>query len=383
MKPPSERALYALPLLFALASAGCSPIPANSDAFVTARRGATGTPVLNHRWHVSVADRSGDANPQEFAEVAVFGERLYVGSARGALEARSTRDGALIWKREVGGINAAPTLDERGRLFVGTGDGVLLCLNAEDGEELWRYESQGTILHAPVLVDGQVIFSNEADLVFALDAEDGKFRWQYKSDTPEEFTLQGHSAVVADGDMLFTGFSNGNLVALRQSTGSVAWLTSLKGKASRFVDVDSTAVVSGDTVYVSSSAGGVYALDKGTGLVRWQYPIEGAIGVAVDGPRIFVTAADTGVHALDLSGNLLWRQGTRDGGDPAAPVVSGDYLLYTLGDAGMYVADKRSGEVFQYFQPGNGVSSTPLVLGNDLYVLSNRAVLYAMFLSRD
>ena len=364
------------------ASWGCRPVPTEQDPFITARRGEPGRPVLSYRWHAPVARRLQEVKPQEFATPALFGSQLYVGSARGAFRAMSASDGESLWQHEVGGVSATPIVDDRGRVYVGTIDGHLLCLDAESGKELWRYESHGSILHEPVVTGGQVIFSNEADQVYALDSENGKFRWQYKSDTPEEFTLRGHAGVTVDGDLVFTGFASGNMVALRQSTGSVAWLTSLKGDAERFLDVDGTPVVHDNTVYVTSSAGGVYALDKTTGLIRWRLPVEGASAVTVDDERVYVTAAESGVYALDHEGHILWRQGTSAGGEPAAPVVSGDYLIYSLSASGMFVADKRTGQVYQYFQPGEGISSEPLVVGDELYVLSNRAILYAMYLKR-
>ncbi|WP_428264033.1 PQQ-binding-like beta-propeller repeat protein [Haliangium sp.] len=365
-----------------LMSAGCRTIPARHDPFSTAQPGEAGLPVLTYRWHLPLSDRLEESNPQEFASVAQFGDRLYAGSARGDLYSLATTDGHVRWRAALGGINAAPILDERGRLYVGTVDGDLVCLDAENGTELWRYDSGGSILRPPVVADGQVVFSNEADQVYALDADTGKFRWQYKSDTPEEYTLRGHSGVVLDGDLVFTGFANGNLVALRQSTGSVAWLTSLKGDADRFVDVDGTPVVAGDSVYVTASAGGVYAVDKTTGLMRWRLPVDGASGVAVDGNRIYATAADSGVYAIDPEGNLVWRQGTRGGGEPATPLITGTYLIYSLAEDGMFVADKRTGQVHQFFDPGDGISAVPLVTADELYVVSNRGILYAMYVNR-
>ena len=173
------------------------------------------------------------------------------------------------------------------------------------------------------------MFSNEADQVVAVDAITGKFKWQYKGETPEEYTLRGHAGVAIDGDLIYTGFSNGTLVALRKDTGSVAWSTSLKADADRFMDVDATPIVIEDRVYASSSSGGVYALDKTTGLIRWRLPFWDAAlpsstgnvgGLASDGKTLYVSVADLGTYAIDLGGNVLWRVGARGGGEPAQPV---------------------------------------------------------------
>jgi outer membrane protein assembly factor BamB len=232
-----------------------------------------------------------------------------------------------------------------------------------------------------------IVFSTEADQVVAVDAITGKFKWQFKGETPEEYTLRGHAGVWIDNDLVFTGFSNGTLVALRKDTGSVAWSTSLKGDADRFMDVDATPVVVGEQVFASSSSGGVNALDKTTGLIRWRVPFYDVAqpsstgnvgGIATDGKTLYVSVADLGTYAIDLAGNVLWRVGAKDGGEPAVPVIWNELLLYSLTRDGMFIADRRTGEILEYFDPGEGTSSAPTVTADGrLFVMSNRGNLYA------
>lgn len=374
-----------VPGLLIFLTLSCQPIPPERDPFTTRDRSELGLPVLDFQWKFSVSDRIGEPKPQEFASAALYGRNLLIGSADGHFYALSTRDGRVVWRSSIGAVSSRATVDvQKGRVYVGTDDGSMVCLRAVDGSELWRYATRGPILQPPVISDGLVIFSNEADQVYALDSDNGKFRWQYKGETPEEYTLRGHAGVAVDRGLVFTGFANGSMVALRQSTGSVAWLTSLKGDLERFVDGDGTPVVAGEKVFVSSSGGGVYALDRKTGSVLWRRPMEGAGGLTVDENWLFVGAANEGMHALDGDGNILWRQGTKNGGEPATPVVSGSYVFYSLSDDGMFIADKRTGRVHQYFDPGEGVSSPPTLepQGDRLYMLSNRGILYAMNVHR-
>jgi outer membrane protein assembly factor BamB len=366
----------------------CAPID-KLDARDATDRSNVGWPVLSLRWSMELADRAEDPKPQEFASPAALnaadpdGDRLFVGSHEGVFYALEARTGEVVWKRKIGSVSSRPTFAADGKLlYIGTDDGHVLAINPSTGVEKWRYPTRGPVLESPVLSGDLVILSNEADQVYALDRTTGKFRWQYKSETPEEFTLRGHAGVAVEGDLVFTGFSNGTLVALRVATGSVAWLTSVKGDKDRFVDVDATPAVQGENVFAVSSAGGVFAVDKSTGLVRWRLPIEGGGAMSSDSERLYVAAADEGVYAIDLAGNVVWRQGTRGGGEPAGPVVSGDYLLYALSEAGLYVADKRTGRVHQYFDPGYGVSSLPTLSRDQMYVVSNSAVLYAMTVRR-
>jgi outer membrane protein assembly factor BamB len=374
-----RRLVSALALTAGLASCLANPGPGRDPDL--------GKPMLHLRWRLVTSDRAREIRPQEFASIARVGDHVYTGSAGGRFFSLNALDGRVRWQEKIGSVSSRPAVAGT-LLYVGTDDGELVAIDMQTGKVAWKHEGRGPVLETPVVVDDLVIYSNEADQVFALDARKGTSSWTYKGESPEEYTLRGHAGVTVSGDLAFTGFANGTMVALRVKTGSVAWLTTLKGDSDRFVDVDGTPVVVGDTVYVTSSSGGVWAIDRTTGLVRWRVLLEGATassgqgaagGVATDGERLYVAAADLGVYALDLDGNILWRQGTRGGGEPATPIVTDELIIYALADAGVFIADKRTGELLEYFDPGDGISGDPTVIDEqELYVLSNRGVLYAM-----
>lgn len=368
--------------------AGCVRVPTDrADAMRAVPREPLGEDRLSLHWKFVTADRKTEVDPQEFAQPAIYADMLYVGSASGWFYAMRAANGAVRWRKKIGAVGSAPNV-VGGMVYVGTNDGMLLALDAQTGVEKWRYPGRGSIDKPPVVTADLVVFANEADQVVAVDSITGKFKWQYKSETPEEYTLRGHAGVNIEGDLIYTGFSNGTLVALRKDNGSVAWSTSLKAEADRFVDVDATPLVLGDRVYASSSSGGVYALDKTTGLVRWRLPFYDVAqpsatgnvgGITTDGKAtIYVSVADLGTYAIDLSGNVLWRVGARGGGEPATPVVFQELVLYSLAGEGLFIADRKSGETLEYFQPGDGISAAPTVTADGrLFVMSNRGILYA------
>ena len=353
--------------------------------------GPLGLDLMSYRWKHVTADRTQEIHPQEFAAASMAGDTVYVGSEAGTLLAMRALTGEVRWQKNIGSVSTAPLL-ARGSLYIGTDDGFMLCLDPQTGAERWRYGTQGAIEQPPTISGDVLLFANEADHVYGLDVLTGKFKWQWKVTTPDEYTLRGHAGIAAHGELVFTGFSDGTMAALRRDTGSVAWSTSLKGEGEKFVDVDSTPVVVGTTVYVVSSSGGVYALDEATGLVKWRVPLfdmsapsETASSgtITTDGVRLYVAAANLGIYALDLDGNILWRQGTRGGGEPAQPVVQGELLLYSLAHQGLFIADRRTGVVEEYFDPGDGVSAAPTVTADGrLFVMSNRGVFYAFDLAQ-
>jgi len=377
-----KTALIALGLL-----AACDrPLPRHADAMSAVDREDPAEDRLSFKWKFVTSDRRTEIAPQEFAAPAVSGDMLYVGSAEGTFYALHVTDGRMRWHQHVGAVACAP-LVSGGVLYVGTNDGALVALDSQTGKQKWRYAARGPIEQTPSTTGDLIVFADEADQVIAVDAITGQFKWQYKAETPEEYTLRGHAGVRVDDQLLYTGFSNGTLVALRKDTGSVAWSTSLKADADRFMDVDATPIVIGPTLYASSASGGVYAIDKATGLVRWRTPFYDVAqpsstgnvgGITSDGKLLYVSVADLGTYALDLAGNIVWRVGAKGGGEPGSPVVYEDLLIYTLSEDGLFLADRRSGETVEYFDPGAGVSSQPTVTSDGrLFVMSNRGILYA------
>ena len=150
------------------------------------------------------------------------------------------------------------------------------------------------------------------------------------------------------------------------------------------VYVDSTPTLLGDLAYVSSYSGGLYALDARDGSVRWRLPIEGAGSVTPAAPgRLYFAAPRQGLHATDLEGRVIWRQGLSDAGDLTQPAVIGRYLVFAGSRAGLFVVDRDNGSLLELFNPGNGVCAAPTFDREHgrLYVLSNGGALYALDLA--
>jgi outer membrane protein assembly factor BamB len=370
----------------AAAGAGCSPPQwRNADAMRAGPPEPLGEDRLSLHWKFVTADRLTEIDPQEFAGAAVYADTLFIGSSSGWFFALRSSTGAVRWRKKLGSVVSTPVVSG-GTLLIGMADGTLLAADSQTGDVKWRYQSRGPIDQPPVVTGDVIVFANEADQVVALDAITGKLKWQYKGETPEEYTLRGHAGVTVDNDLIYTGFSNGTLAALRKDTGTIAWSTSLKGEADRFVDVDATPIVVGDNVYASSSSGGVYSLDKATGLIHWRVPFYDVAqpsatgnvgGLATDGKTLYVSVADLGTYAIDFGGNVVWRVGAKDGGEPAQPVVWNELLLTALSRDGLFISDRRTGETLEYFSPGEGFSAPPVVTGDGrLFVMSNRGIVY-------
>lgn len=326
--------------------------------------------------------------PQEFASAAVSEDgKVFIGASTKIFYALRQRDGESLWTRELtGGVSSEPLYLPAGAagprpvVVVGDDDGALTALSADSGEVRWTYRVRGTIRIKPTYCDGVIYFTSGEGKLYAVDAKAGTWRWQYEREVPESFAIRGTSGALCASGRVYAGFPDGYIAALNAGTGEAVWTRQLSGDAARFTDVDSTPALHGDTIYATSYSGGVYALDVKDGSTRWRYELEGAGPLALDptGEHIYVSAAKAGAHCFDDKGHLLWHQALSRQGELSTPTLWGPYLLLSAAGGGAYVAKAQTGELLQFFDPGQGVTGRPVAQGGRVYLLSNAGVFFSL-----
>ncbi len=358
-------------------------------AAATARRVVDNAPpahpagVLQLVWRTSLHEHGlFEPAPEECASGAIAGGRLVVGSRAENVVGVALETGQVDWVTGVsGGVDSMARFDSaHGQVYVGADDGSLYAFDPTTGKVRWTYRGKGAFEREPEVGPDTIYVASAADRVLALDSATGKWRWQYEREMPEGFTIHGYAGPRLAGAQLLTGFADGYFVSLSAASGEVVWARSLATASDQFVDVDTTPALAGDLAYVSSYSGGLYALDLHDGATRWRLGVEGVGDVSVVADRLYFVAPRQGVHASDLQGHVIWRQGLTAAGDLTGPMVVGRYLIFSGSRAGLFVVDRTDGSLLEVFNPGHGVCA-PATLDEAkrrIYVLSNGGSLYAL-----
>jgi outer membrane protein assembly factor BamB len=341
--------------------------------------------VAHIRWRTVVHARGpGEPRPEECAGGALVDSRLVLGSRAGKVLALDTSDGHTLWTTPVTGtVDGEAVLDRaRNQVYVGTDDGLLFAIDPDKGSVRWSFKARGALERPPEIGPDALYLTTASNQVVALDPAKGKSLWQYERQGPEGFTIHGYAGPRLGRGALFVGFTDGFLVALRSDTGELLWSRSLAAASEEYVDVDTTPVLRGDQVIAASYSGGLYAVRATDGEVVWRTGIEGASALHVAGDRIYVAAPREGLAALDLEGQVMWRQGMAQSGDLTAPREIGPYLVFTGSRSGLFIVERASGRLLQLFDPGRGMCAAPTIdpVRRELYVLANSGTLYALSL---
>jgi glucose dehydrogenase len=152
---------------------------------------------------------------------------------------------------------------------------------------VWHTHLRGSALAAkysaesqPIVFDGTIYVPTGEDDVFAVDADSGKILWQYKANLNEKISVvccgwESRGVALGDGKV-YIGQLDGNLVALDQKTGDVAWKTLVKPWQQGYSITNAPLYYNG--MVITGISGGEYeirgrvtAYDAKTGKEVWRF----------------------------------------------------------------------------------------------------------------
>jgi outer membrane protein assembly factor BamB len=365
-----------------------------STQYIEQGYGAERAGLLRLEWHRRVADWTTIDYRPVFHGAPAFDPRqrlVFVGSVDNALYALRVGDASIVWRFETfGRVDSTPTVDDDLVIF-GSADGAVYALDTQHGTMRWRFATAAAVVHPPIVANNTVVFANANDTIVALNRADGSVRWRYRRTAPGGITLSGHAGLTRVQNRVYTGFSDGNVVALDINDGSVAWEQDTSGdlenleernEAHQAIDVDTTPVVVADTVYVASFTAGVYGLDAVSGTRRWRRDdVLQVAAMGTDGQHLYAASAVSGLVKLDpYDGSVVWARDIGSTAIDAVAAVPGGNVAVAMADQGLLFVRATDGEPIDGLRPGSGFGAAPAVVGNHLFAASAGGVVYAMTL---
>ena len=312
----------------------------------------------------------------------LFESLVIQGNEIDGLVAYQQKSGREKWRRSItGGVTTAAKVHQ-GSLYFGAGDGFFYALDARTGSTKWSFPIRSEGLGAPLIYDNVVYFVSGTNSLYALKAESGEQVWFYNRIDAASLTVRGASEPTVVGASVLVGFSDGYLVSLNKSSGSVQWERKL-GETVRFRDVDAKAVVDGGLAYVSSYDGKLYCINVNSGQVVWTNDEGGFTPVTIWQDTLFYSTSTRKVLALEKSsGKQVW---SLDLANTVAgqPIVHRGLLIFGEWKGKLRAVDQKSGRAVTSFSTGLGITAMPTLneSTNYVYVMSADANLFALRLN--
>lgn len=333
-----------------------------------------GRPVrLNTVWTASIEPRPAfEKSAEQFGGVAFdAGSQTAVAAlASGRVVGLDGQTGEVRWTIDGEAPAGGHPVIADGIAYLGTHDGVFRALRAATGETLWSTTVSGSF-NSTVTVTGDLLVSVvSGSSVVALKRTTGELAWRHDRTVASSIALQSDATVTAAGDDLFAGYADGYLERLDR-TGKSIWSVPLSRTADRFRDVDTAPLVLGDTVYAASYGGGLFAISRERGSVVWQQPLKGISQLARAEGSLVVITGDAQVRWLspdtgETETAFALEEAVADG-----LVVSSGYLMLSTSERGLYLLDSKSPWVHGRLDSGAGFSTPVTVSGSKLFALTD------------
>lgn len=346
--------------------------------------------AIRKLWSVSVGQ--GEAELAIRQKPVVDGDTVYAADAANQLVAINRVTGKVKWKASPnkeaasGGwkfwqkptqpfaLTGGPAVYS-GLVALGGRNGEVFAFNAADGAVLWKTMVSSSVISAPLITFDTVIVRANDGKVFGLDLSTGEKRWQFDRGLPS-LSVRGNGSPVLGPGLIFIGYEDGTLIALRQQDGQRVWEQLVakpdgRTEIDRMSDIDGEIQVGDREVFASSYHNSTMAIALNNGQPMWVREIGGYAGVGLLSDRIIVADRDSGLWALDRnSGSDIWKQAAFLRRDVTTPVVQGAYVVVADKEGYIHWLDSASGDIKGRAKVGGAVRGSPVVSDDGtLYVL--------------
>jgi outer membrane protein assembly factor BamB len=284
-----------------------------------------------------------------------------------------------------------------GSLFVGSKEGRLVSVNLTTGSRQWSealkmppsrsfscaspmYGGSGcgstptgvAIYGTPAVAGDLVYIGGYNGRIYAFNSSSLQVRWVYPREEYLKAIISG-PVVVADKICFCT--SDGDVYALDAATGDKKWEFEINDK------VWATLVSDDDTIYVGSFDDKLYALDVESGKKKWEFEAQGAIASnpLVYDDTLYVGSLDKNLYAVDTANGQQKWEFTGGRWFWATPVAYNGVLYAPCLDGKVYLLDAGSGrEVADAIDLGGPVSSSPIMIGGKVIIVSQSGIVYTL-----
>lgn len=312
-------------------------------------------------------------------QAKVTGQTVALAGADGTVLSLDARNGAVLWRAQVGAPIAAGVGSDGRFSAVVTRANELVVLEAE--QVLWRAALTAQVFTAP-LVAGERVFVLGADRsVAAFDAKTGRKLWQQQR-PGEALVLRQAGILTAVGNTLVVGLS-GHLLGMNPLSGSTLWDATLAAPRGtndieRLVDLVAGFSRQGNELCVRAFQTAVGCVDALRGTLVWKRPASGAVGLQGDELQVYGVESDSRVLAWQrATGEPVWTSDRLRYRGLSSPLVLGRSVV--IGDAtGLvhFLSRVDGTPLARLSTDGSAIEVTPVVAAGTLVVVTRHGGVY-------
>lgn len=347
-------------------------------------------------WASSVS--GSDSEHKVLTEPVVADGKVFLTDADGEIHAFNAESGSRLWsvdplpEDDDGGDLGGGVAYWEGTLYATTGAAEVLALDPGTGEIRWRTRVTAPMRAGPTVAGGRVFVVSVDNQSHALSVDDGAILWSHQG-LEETAGILGGASPAVDGPVVLVPHSSGELFALRTDNGRPLWSDGIAAArrinaVAQLSDIRGHPVVDRGRVFAVSHSGRMAAIDLRTGARIWDIDIGAMQTPWVAGNFIYVLTTDG--HLLCVlrdSGRIRWAINLENFIDDddldeyvfwAGPVLASDRLIIAGSHGEALSVSPYTGAVLGWIPLPDGVTVSPVVANNTLYLYDDDGEIAAM-----
>ncbi|MBM4075306.1 MAG: serine/threonine protein kinase [Planctomycetes bacterium] len=289
----------------------------------------------------------------------------------------------LLWEVTLGEQIVATAAIVGEDVFVPCLSGELVCLKRKTGEKVWGYKTVENVdknsfapgfKSSPSVVGDSIYLGDEEGTFHAIDRTTGKGRWKF----PTGGEIYS-SAAVLDGKVIFGSYDN-SLYCLNEADGSRVWKFETQGY------VHCAPAIAGGMAFIAGCDEHLRGIDVATGQQKVELPLETYLiaSPAVVGDILYVGTYGSEVVAVNWKKReILWRYSAGQGEFPfhSSAAVTEKQVVIGGRDKLVHGIDREKGTKLWTFPTRAKVDSSPVIVGDRVFIGSNDGNLYELGLT--
>jgi outer membrane protein assembly factor BamB len=307
----------------------------------------------------------------------VIDGEIFTANPHGVVSDFNVTTGQIIWLANANGrITSGPALGN-GIVVVATSDGHVIAFNKKTGRLVWRTTVSNGVFATPRIGGGLVLVKTVDDKLCALSVQSGKQEWVYDHGAPL-LTLRTSSMPQIVGNKVIVGFADGKLAAINLRKGNLIWEQTVapgygSTEVQRMVGLVTDPIISNGVIYAATYQGKIAAVSLAGGNILWENTISTYTDLALSPRFLFVTDAKGGIWAFNrMNGRVMWHQTQLANRMLSSPALMNDDVVVGDKEGHLYWLSQQDGKLLgdQLISKNVAINTTPVVLGNTVYVLS-------------
>lgn len=329
------------------------------------------------------------------SNMIIENKKIYIVDSRGVLRCIDSKNGNTEWdivvshqkgeNRFSGGIASNDKY-----IVVCSNLGEVVVVDKKMRKEILRHDIKFPIKNTPIIYKDSVIVLTINNKVFSLDLNKKKINWQH-SGNEEETIMEGANSPGLYRDNIIFSYTDGNINSLNIKDGSENWtdvLFSGDTSQSGFIisNIVSDPVIHNNMLIVSNTESKTVLFDVESGIRIWENSIGTFNTPVIFEDYLFMFTNDGEIVCISMKdGSIVWHNPIKDNNQKllikknkvyGPMIINGKITLFgSKGD--VFIVEPRDGKIIKTFNIGCSISNTPIIVDKIMYILNERAELYA------